>query len=48
LTTVHQPIRTVARTAAELLLERIAGKPLESKLIPTNLIVRASSAARLK
>ena len=48
LTTVHQPIRTVARTAAELLLERIAGKPLESKLIPTHLIVRASSAARLK
>jgi LacI family transcriptional regulator len=47
LTTVHQPIRTVARTAAELLLERMAGKPLKSTLIPTCLVVRASSGARL-
>ena len=45
LTTVHQPIREVGRYAAALLLERMAGKPARSKLLPTHLVVRASSAA---
>jgi LacI family transcriptional regulator len=47
LTTIHQPIRSIAWSAAELLLERMAGKAPASKLIPTDLIVRTSSAARL-
>jgi LacI family transcriptional regulator len=45
LTTVRQPIPEIGAAAAELLLERMAGKAVRHRLIPTNLIVRASSAA---
>jgi LacI family transcriptional regulator len=45
LTTVRQPITQIGEAAAELLLERMAGKPVRHCLVPTSLIVRASSAA---
>ena len=45
LTTARQPILEIGAAAAELLLERMAGKPARSRLLPTTLIVRASSAA---
>jgi LacI family transcriptional regulator len=45
LTTAKQPILEIGHCAAELLLERMAGKPTRSQLIPTTLLVRTSSAA---
>ncbi len=45
LTTVRQDIGSVGERAAEMLLERMAGKHVPSSLIPVRLIVRASSGA---
>lgn len=45
LTTVRQPIREVGARAAQLLLERLAGKPERIDLLPTQLVIRASSTA---
>ncbi len=47
LTTVRQPIFEVGTRAAELLLERMSGKPASSALVATNLMVRQSTAAFL-
>jgi LacI family transcriptional regulator len=48
LTTARQPILEIGHCAAELLLERMDGKPTRSQLVPTTLLVRTSSAALLK
>ncbi len=45
LTTVRQPTAEAGRTLVELLFEAIEGRPRRSVLLPTELIVRASSAA---
>ena len=45
LTTVRQPIFVVGTRAADLLLERMMGKPASSALISISLVVRQSSAA---
>jgi LacI family transcriptional regulator len=47
LTTIRQPIFDVGTRAAELLLERMSGKPVSTALIPTDLVVRRSTAALL-
>ncbi|NJK45359.1 MAG: LacI family transcriptional regulator [Pleurocapsa sp. SU_196_0] len=47
LTTARQPIQSIGKCAAELLLERMAGKAARHQLIQTNLVVRTSSAALL-
>ncbi len=47
LTTSRQPILEIGHCAAELLLERMAGRPVRHQLIQTRLIVRGSSAALL-
>lgn len=43
LTTVAQPIGDIGHTAAELLLEQIQGLPPRQVVLPTGLIVRAST-----
>ncbi len=48
LTTVRQPIREVGACAAQLLLERLAGKPERVELLATQLVVRASSAVLVR
>lgn len=48
LTTVHQPFEEIGAEAARLLLDRIDGRgkaPVEARLIPTRLVVRASCGA---
>lgn len=45
LTTVRQPIRELGGRAAAMLLERLAGRPAEPVVLPTELVVRALSAA---
>jgi LacI family transcriptional regulator len=47
LTTARQPIQSIGKCAAELLLERMAGKAARHQLIQTSLVVRTSSAALL-
>lgn len=47
LTTVRQPVREVGCRAAGLLLERIGGGPVRTEVLPVQLVVRSSSAARL-
>jgi LacI family transcriptional regulator len=47
LTTIRQPIREIGAVAAQLLLERMAGKPERHNLIQTRLVVRASSSTRI-
>jgi LacI family transcriptional regulator len=44
LTTIRQPIRDVGATAAQLLLERLDGLDRRSVVLPTELVVRASTA----
>ncbi len=44
LTTVRQPIRQLGRTAAQLMLELIAGNAVRQVVLPTELVVRSSSA----
>lgn len=44
LTTVHQPKLRLGQLAMEMLLERLAGRAVENQLLPTELIVRESSA----
>lgn len=43
LTTVRQPLRTMGRTALELALAAVAGRPAESRVFTPELIVRSSS-----
>ena len=45
LTTVHQPHTEKGRAAARLLLDQLGGRTITSRLLPTRLIVRGSSAA---
>ena len=45
LTTVHQPHVEKGRAAARLLLDQLAGRKATSRLLPTRLVVRGSSAA---
>ncbi|HET9623673.1 MAG TPA: LacI family DNA-binding transcriptional regulator [Kofleriaceae bacterium] len=45
LTTVHQPHVEKGRVAAHLLLDQLAGRKSPSRLLPTRLVVRDSSAA---
>lgn len=45
LTTVHQPLREKGQRAGELVLAALAGEPAPSVLLPTRLVVRASTAA---
>jgi len=42
LTTVRQPMDRLGRTAAELLLQRVAGEAPESRTLPSELVIRAS------
>ncbi|WP_029135416.1 LacI family DNA-binding transcriptional regulator [Nakamurella lactea] len=44
LTTVEQPVREQGRLAAEMLLAAMAGEPIESKVVPTRLVVRGTTA----
>jgi LacI family transcriptional regulator len=44
LTTVHQPMRLIGHTAAQLMLELLEGAAPRGVLLPTNLVVRASTA----
>lgn len=48
LTTVRQPIREIGSRVAQLLLERLAGKPERSDLLPTQLVARASSSVLMR
>ena len=47
LTTVAQPLRELGRIAARLMLEKVAnpGRPVQQVVLPTNLVVRRSTAA---
>ena len=45
LTTVHQPKLRMGQTAIAMLLDLLDGKSTESRLLPTDLIVRGSTAA---
>ncbi len=46
LTTVHLPARSLGKTAGQLLLERVAGRPVPQRtLLPTQLVIRDSTAA---
>ncbi len=44
LTTVHQPMRLIGHTAAQLMLELLEGAAPRGVLLPVNLVVRASTA----
>ena len=43
LTTIVQPVREQGRTAARLLLDRIAGAQSTDGLLPTRIVLRAST-----
>ncbi len=45
MTTIRQPIREIGLIAADLLLERMARLPSRSVIVPTQLVVRHSTAA---
>lgn len=47
LTTVHQPIRSVGRVAAEMLIEQLEGKPVRRVILPVELVIRNSTTPRL-
>ena len=47
LTTVHQPIRSVGRVAAEMLIEQLEGKPSRQVILPVELVIRNSTTTRL-
>jgi DNA-binding LacI/PurR family transcriptional regulator len=47
LTTVHQPHVEKGRAAARLLLDQLAGRKTASRVLPTRLVARGSSAAPL-
>lgn len=47
LTTVRQPVREVGHQAASLLIDLLAGQTPQSRMIPTELVVRASSGPSL-
>lgn len=47
LTTVHQPIRSVGRVAAEMLIEQLEGKPSRQVVLPVELVIRNSTTTRL-
>jgi LacI family transcriptional regulator len=44
LTTIHQPMRQIGHTAAQLMLELLEGAAPRGVLLPTNLVTRASTA----
>ena len=43
LSTIHQPIREIGRTAASTLLAAMAGETPSDKIFPTQLVVRGST-----
>lgn len=46
LTTVHLPARGLGRAAGQILVERVAGRPVAQRtLLPTQLVIRESTAA---
>jgi len=45
LTTIHQPKLRLGQLAMEMLLDLLAGRPVEDHVLPTELVVRASTAA---
>jgi DNA-binding LacI/PurR family transcriptional regulator len=45
LTTVRQSIEEAGRKLVQLLLEKLAGRPVESVVMPTELVVRGSTRA---
>lgn len=45
LTTVHQPKLRLGQTAAEMLLDLLAGRPVTGHVLPTELVLRESTAA---
>ena len=47
LTTVHQPIRSVGRVAAEMLIEQLEGKPVRQMILPVELVIRNSTTTLL-
>ena len=47
LTTVHQPIRSVGRVAAEMLIEQLEGKPVRQVILPVELVIRNSTTTLL-
>jgi LacI family transcriptional regulator len=44
LTTMHQPIGEVGRTASDLLLEALEGAPVRTVVLPTRLVIRGSTS----
>jgi LacI family transcriptional regulator len=46
LTTVRQPMDRLGRVAAELLVQRVAGAPVESRTLPSHVVIRASCGCR--
>ena len=47
LTTIHQPIRSVGRVAAEMLIEQLEGKPVRQVILPVELVIRNSTTTLL-
>ncbi len=45
LTTIHQPRLRLGQLAMEMLLDLLAGRPVEDHVIPTGLVVRGSTAS---
>lgn len=45
LTTVHQPKLRLGQVAMEMLMDLLAGRPVQDHLLPTELVLRASTAA---
>ena len=43
LTTVHQPKLRLGELAMQMLLDMLAGRPVENQLLPTELVVRGST-----
>jgi DNA-binding LacI/PurR family transcriptional regulator len=46
LTTVHQPMRLIGHTAAQLMLELLEGADPRGVLLPVNLVTRASTTTK--
>lgn len=44
LTTIHQPMREMGRAALQMLVDTIAGKPVQDAVVTPTLVIRASTA----